>query len=136
MSSRRPTVLQLWTEPDVHLLKQVEQVTILVLEGPARRFAQDSKHGDHRGRRGPRIYNSNCGFGCYFAAETARRGGDDRLGMIQSGTATGPARRFHEPGHSGFGASCSPDQVDSSIIPFYCLNRILSELDERTRARR
>src|SRR5580704_9132032 len=48
MSSRRPTVLQLRTEPDVHLLKQVEQVTILVLEGPARRFAQDSEHGDHR----------------------------------------------------------------------------------------
>ena len=32
----------------MHLLKQVEQVTILVLEGPARRFAQDSEHGDHK----------------------------------------------------------------------------------------
>jgi hypothetical protein len=27
------------TEPDLDLLKQVEQVTILVLEEPARRFA-------------------------------------------------------------------------------------------------
>jgi len=76
----------LWTEPDVHLLKQVEQVTILVLEGPARRFAQDSEQGDHRGRRGLRIYKGNCGFGCYFAAETARRG---RRGPFAKG---GPAR--------------------------------------------
>jgi hypothetical protein len=41
-----PRFFILWTEPDVHLLKQVEQVAILVLEGPARRFAQDSEHGD------------------------------------------------------------------------------------------
>ena len=27
------------TQPDLHLIKQVEQVTMLVLEGPARRFA-------------------------------------------------------------------------------------------------
>ena len=39
MSSRRPWFFNLWTEPDVHLVKQVEQVTILVLEGRARRFA-------------------------------------------------------------------------------------------------
>jgi hypothetical protein len=32
----------------VLLVKQVEQVTILALEGPARRFAQDSEHGDHK----------------------------------------------------------------------------------------
>jgi hypothetical protein len=27
------------TQPDLHLIKQVEQVTMLGLEGPARRFA-------------------------------------------------------------------------------------------------
>ena len=31
----------------MYLLKQVEQVTILVLEGPAR-LCQDSEQGDHR----------------------------------------------------------------------------------------
>ena len=28
------------TQPDLHLIKQVEQVTMLGLEGPARRFAR------------------------------------------------------------------------------------------------
>ena len=28
------------TQPDLHLIKQVEQVTMLGLEGPARRFAK------------------------------------------------------------------------------------------------
>jgi hypothetical protein len=28
------------TEPDLNLIKQVQQVTALVLEGPARRFAR------------------------------------------------------------------------------------------------
>jgi hypothetical protein len=28
------------TKPDLHLIKQVEQVTMLGLEGPARRFAR------------------------------------------------------------------------------------------------
>jgi hypothetical protein len=37
----RPRFLQRWeNEPDLHLIKQVEQVTMLSLEGPARRFAR------------------------------------------------------------------------------------------------
>ena len=37
----RPRFLQLWeNEPDLHLIKQVEQVTMLGLERPARRFAR------------------------------------------------------------------------------------------------
>ena len=37
----RPRFLQRWeNEPDLHLIKQVEQVTMLGLEGPARRFAR------------------------------------------------------------------------------------------------
>ena len=37
----RPRFLRRWeNEPDLHLIKQVEQVIVLVLEGPARRFAR------------------------------------------------------------------------------------------------
>jgi hypothetical protein len=37
----RPRFLQRWeNQPDLHLIKQVEQVTMLGLEGPAQRFAR------------------------------------------------------------------------------------------------
>jgi hypothetical protein len=37
----RPRLLQRReSQPDLHLIKQVEQVTMLGLEGPARRFAR------------------------------------------------------------------------------------------------
>jgi hypothetical protein len=51
------------------------------------------------GRRGPRIYNGNCGFGCYFAAETARRG--RRRPFAKGGPAMLPAPLggSNEPGH-------------------------------------
>ena len=40
----RPRFLQRWeNEPDLHLIKQVEQVTMLGLEGPVRRFARIRK---------------------------------------------------------------------------------------------
>jgi hypothetical protein len=40
---------KLWgeTEPDLHLIKQVEQVTTSALEGPAWRFAGIFEHGNH-----------------------------------------------------------------------------------------
>ena len=38
------------TEPDVHLIKQVEQVTTSALEGPSWRFARISSMGHGRGR--------------------------------------------------------------------------------------
>jgi hypothetical protein len=37
--------------PDLHLIKQVEQVTRLVLEGPARRFAEIPSVGSQTRRR-------------------------------------------------------------------------------------
>jgi hypothetical protein len=45
-------LVELWgkTEPDVHLIKQVEQVTISALEGPTWRFAGISEHGGSRMR--------------------------------------------------------------------------------------
>jgi hypothetical protein len=51
-----PTVLQptAGTEPDLDLIKQVEQVTRLALEGlPA--LCRGSERGDHRRGRSPRI---------------------------------------------------------------------------------
>src|SRR5262245_49497310 len=44
------------TEPDLDLIKQVEQVTILVLEGLAA-ICEDSEHRDHGGGSDPRISN-------------------------------------------------------------------------------
>ena len=113
MSSRRPRFFNLWTEPDLHLLKQVEQVAVLVFARTGQAFCQDSEHGDHRGRRGPRIYNGNCGFGYYFAAETARSG---PVGpCAKGGPAILPPPGSKGTGPLGFRVSCSPDQVDSYI---------------------
>jgi hypothetical protein len=42
-------------EPDLHLIKQVEQVTTLALEGPARRFARVPGIGIPGACRGPLI---------------------------------------------------------------------------------
>src|ERR1700730_14972497 len=44
------------TEPDLDLIKQVEQVTTLVLEGPARRSARFGARGSRSGSE-PRISN-------------------------------------------------------------------------------
>jgi|SRR5271155_5669135 len=54
-----PTVLQPLgrTEPDLDLIKQVEQVTTLALEGPAQRFARIRSIGITGGVRDPRIFN-------------------------------------------------------------------------------
>jgi hypothetical protein len=43
------------TEPDLDLIKQVEQVTISALERPAWRFAAISERGDQRRGQSPRI---------------------------------------------------------------------------------
>jgi hypothetical protein len=55
------------TDPDLHLIKQVEQVTTSALEGPARHFARIPSMGDHRRGRGPRISDSAIIIGCYLA---------------------------------------------------------------------
>ena len=44
VAGSRPRFLRRWeNEPDLHLIKRVEQVTMLGLEGPARRFARIRK---------------------------------------------------------------------------------------------
>jgi hypothetical protein len=44
-------------EPDVHLIKQVEQGTTPALEGPTWRFARIPSIGGHGRRRNPYIYD-------------------------------------------------------------------------------
>ena len=97
----------------MHLLKQVEQVAILVLEGPAQRFARIPSMGITGGRRGLRIYDNNCGIGYYFAAETARSG--PGRPFAKGGPAMLPPPGSKRTGPLGFRVSCSPDQLDSYI---------------------
>jgi hypothetical protein len=87
------------TEPDVHLIKQVEQVTKSALGGPTWRF--------------PRVPSMGVTdaveillfliwqllywllFGCKNSQNIRKRL------RATCGSATGPNRRFHEPGHMG-----------------------------------
>jgi hypothetical protein len=94
------------TEPDVHLIKQVEQVTTAALGGPTWRF--------------PRIPSMRVTdaveilvfliwqllhwllFGCKNSQKRPR---------ATCGNAAGPNRRFHEPGHMGCRAVALPNSV-------------------------
>src|SRR5437016_9150839 len=93
------------TKPDLDLIKQVEQVTTLVLEGPARALCQDSEHRNHGGAV---IFVFLVWqllawliFRCKKQPKQPRAAEGDLLAKRQSGNATGPTRRFHEPGHIG-----------------------------------
>jgi hypothetical protein len=87
------------TEPDVHLLKQVEQVTILVLEGPARRFARIPSIGIKGAAEVLVFITAIVGFGCYFAAETARGGRGRPFAKGGPATLPAPPGGSNEPGH-------------------------------------
>src|ERR1700747_403753 len=62
------------TEPDLHLIKQVEQVRISALKGPAWRFAGIPSTGITDAVQSPYFRSGNYCLGCYLAAETASRG--------------------------------------------------------------
>ena len=100
------------TEPDVHLIKQVEQVTTSALGGPAWRFARVPSMGvtDAVEILVFLIWQLLHWllFGCKNSEER-RRG--DLFAKGQSGNATGPTRRFHEPGHMGCRAVALPNSV-------------------------
>jgi hypothetical protein len=91
------------TEPDLDLIKQVEQVTISALKGPAWRFAGIPSTGITDAvnvlvfpiwQLLPWLL-----FGCRNSQQRP------------SATFTGPTRRFQEPGHMGCRAVALPNSV-------------------------
>jgi hypothetical protein len=87
------------TEPDVHLIKQVEQVTTSALGGPAWRFARVPSMGvtDAVEILLFLIWQLLHWllFGCKNSQNIQKRP------RATCGNAAGPNRRFHAPGHMG-----------------------------------
>jgi hypothetical protein len=92
------------SEPDVHLIKQVEQVTKSALEGPIWRFARIPSMGvtDAVEILVFLIWQLLHWllFGCKNSQKRPR---------ATCGNAAGPNRRFHEPGHIGCRAVALPN---------------------------
>ena len=117
-------------EPDLDLIKEVEQVTRSVLEGPARRFAGIPSVGITDAvevlvfliLQPPHWLL----FGCKNSQERPK---DDLSAKGQSGNAAGPTRRFHEPRHMGCRAVAPPNSVRPMHKPrkFGLLPRFQSE---------
>jgi len=101
------------TEPDVHLIKQVEQVTKSALE-PTWRFARIPSMGvtDAVEMLVFLIWQLLHWllFGCKNSQNIQKRPGD-LFAKGQSGNAAGPNRRFHEPGPMGCRAVAPPNSV-------------------------
>ena len=102
-------------EPDLDLIKQVEQVTTLVLEGPAGRFARIRSLEITRAvviLVFP-IWQLLAWliFRCKKQAKQPGAAEGDLFAKGRSGNATGPTRRFHEPGHIGYRAVALPNSV-------------------------
>ena len=101
------------TEPDVHLIKQVEQVTKSALE-PTWRFARIPSMGvtDAVEMLVFLIWQLLHWllFGCKNSQNIQKRPGD-LFAKGQSGNAAGPNRRFHEPGLMGCRAVAPPNSV-------------------------
>ena len=75
-------------EPDLHLLKQVEQVTTLVVEGPA---GQDSEHGV-----AVLVFIQQLWVWLLFRCRNSEEGPRASVYEGRSGNAIGPTRRFHD----------------------------------------
>jgi hypothetical protein len=129
------------TEPDTHLLKQVEQVTTSVWGRTDLAVRQNPDQGDHRGGRRSVFYLAIidlADISLQKTAKTARRGWGRQFAKGQSGNTARPHLAVPRTGPLGLLSSCSPDQVDSYrnsvLLPKPDL--LISGLDERTRARR
>jgi hypothetical protein len=96
-------------EPDLDLIKQVEQVTISALKGPAWRFAGIPSTGitDAVNVLVFPIWQllSWLLFGCRNSQQRPS------ATCLRRGNATGPTRRFQEPGHMGCRAVALPNSV-------------------------
>jgi hypothetical protein len=118
------------TEPDLDLIKEVEQVTISALERPAWRFAAIPSEGITDAVEAPRFLIWQLLrwllFGCKNSQERPK---DDLSAKGQSGNAAGPTRRFHEPGHMGCRAVAPPNSARPMHKPqkFGLLPRFQSE---------
>jgi hypothetical protein len=94
------------TEPDLDLIKQVEQVTrTSVLEGPVRRFAR-IRSIEITGAVVIIVFLiwQLLGLLIFHCKKQPKQRGADEGNLFakgQSGNAAGPTRRFHEPGHIG-----------------------------------
>ena len=75
-------------EPDLHLLKQVERVTALVVEGPA---GQDSEHGV-----AVLVFIQQLWVWLLFRCRNSEEGPRASVYEGRSGNAIGPTRRFHD----------------------------------------
>ena len=108
-----PRFFNLGTEPDLLLLKQVEQVTTLVVEGPA---GQDSEHGV-----AVLVFIQQLLVWLLFRCRNSQEGPRASVCDGRSGSAAGLTRRFQRTGPLGFRASCSPNQVrqlhNSVLLP-------------------
>jgi hypothetical protein len=89
------------TEPDVQLIKQVEQVTTSALEGLAWRFAGIPSMGVADAAEILVFLIWQLLHWLLFGCKNSQKGPDDLLAKGQSDNAAGPNRRFHEPGHMG-----------------------------------
>src|SRR6202008_889408 len=99
------------TEADGHLIKQVEHVTKSALEGPMWRFARLPSTGVRDAVEILVFLISQLPhwllFGCKNSQNIEKRPGDLEKG--RSGSAPGPARRFHDPGPMGCRAVALPN---------------------------
>jgi hypothetical protein len=99
------------TEPDVRLIKQVEQVTISALEGPTRRVARIPSMGVTAAAEILVFLIWQLLHWLLFRCKNSQKTPGDLLAKGQSGNAAGPNRRFHEPGHMGCRADALPNSA-------------------------
>jgi hypothetical protein len=116
------------TEPDLNLIKQVEQVTSLVLEGPARRFAR-IRSIEITGAVVIRVFPIKQLLAwlilrCKKQPKQPEAAKGDRFAKGQAGNATGPTRRLHEPGHIGCRAVALPNSVSLIISEIWLAAQI------------
>jgi hypothetical protein len=124
------------TEPDLHLIKQVEQVTTLVLEGPARPLCQDSEHRN----QGTiviivfRVWQLSARliFRCKKQPKQPGAAKGDLFAKGQSGNATGATRRCADSDRViAYLAHCAPEQIPRALI-----EGEIADISERARALR
>ena len=102
------------TEPDVHLIKQVEQVTTSALEGPTWRFARIPSMGGHGRGRNPCISDlAITALAVIWLQKQPKHPEEARRPVCEGAVwqCRRPNRRFHEPGPMGCRAVAPPNSV-------------------------